>query len=143
MVLGGDFNVDFRRERVHTALLTGFCEDIGLLSITNHSSYKVDYTYNFNMSYFSIIDHFILSSALYNECMSDAVVFHDIDNLSDHEPIMSVAYLPLGHLGHGPPLCKISGPLRPWPPPWGLEIVTLNYLLQVEHLMYRLKYPFG
>jgi len=88
LVLGGDFNVDFRRERVHTALLTGFCEDIGLMSITNHPSYKVDYTYNFNMSYFSIIDHFILSSALYNECMSDAVVFHDIDNLSDHEPIM-------------------------------------------------------
>jgi len=37
----------------------------------------------------------------------------------------------LGHLGRGPL--------------WILAIVilNLNYLLQVEHLMYRLKYPFG
>jgi exonuclease III len=88
LVLGGDFNVDFRRNRSHTALLSAFCEDIGLMPTFHHSSYKVDYTYNFNMSRFSIIDHFILSTALHNECLSDVIVLHDIDNLSDHEPIV-------------------------------------------------------
>ena len=51
---------------------------------------------------------------------------------------------PLGHLGHGPPFTKYLGHLG-HAPLWCLEIVIshLNYLLQVEHLMYRLKYPFG
>jgi len=62
------------------------------------------------------------------------------------ELIESVAYLPLGHLGIcQPSILKIYGPLRPWPPLWFLAIVVLNlnYLLHVEHLMYRLKYPVG
>ncbi len=63
LVLGGDFNVDFRRDRIHTALLNSFCDDVGLMPTIHHSSYNVDYTYNFNMSRFSILDHFISSSA--------------------------------------------------------------------------------
>jgi hypothetical protein len=88
LVLGGDFNVDFRRDRSHTALLNDFWEDVGLISSILHSAYNVDYTYKFNMSRFSILDHFILSSALYNECIADVSVLHDIDNLSDHEPLL-------------------------------------------------------
>ena len=48
----------------------------------------MDYTYNFNMNRFSILDHFILSGSWYNECISDVFVFHDIDNLTNHEPII-------------------------------------------------------
>jgi exonuclease III len=84
LVLGGDFNVDFS----HTALLNSFCEDVGLIPSILHSAYNVDYTYNFNMSRFSILDHFILSRAMYNECMADVSVLHDIHNLSDHEPLL-------------------------------------------------------
>ena len=88
LVLGGDFNVDSRRDRSHTALLNGFCEDAGLIPSILHSAYRVDYTYSFNMSRFSILDHFILYSALYNKCMADVSVLHDINNLSDHEPLL-------------------------------------------------------
>jgi hypothetical protein len=67
LVLGRDFNVNFRRGRSHTALLNDFCDDVGLTPIVRHPSYNADYTYNFNMNRFSILDHFILSGALYNE----------------------------------------------------------------------------
>jgi hypothetical protein len=46
LVLGGDFNVDFRRDRSHTALLDGFCDDVGLTPIVRHPAYNVDYTSN-------------------------------------------------------------------------------------------------
>ena len=36
---------------------------------------------------FSILDHFILSGTLFDECVSSASVLHDVDNLSDHDPI--------------------------------------------------------
>jgi hypothetical protein len=88
LVLDGDFNVDFRRDRSHTALLNDFCDDVGLMPIIRHPAFNVDYTYNFNMNRFSILDHFIFSGALYNNCISEISVFHDIDNLSDHEPIL-------------------------------------------------------
>lgn len=87
LVLGGDFNVDFSRDRTHTALLNNFCDAVGLMPIIHHSSYSIDYTYNFNMHRFSILDHFILSGALFDECLSDVIVCHDVDNLSDHEPL--------------------------------------------------------
>jgi hypothetical protein len=56
--------------------------DRHLLSIIPHV------VYTFNMSLLSILDHFISPRALRSECMSDVSVFHDIDNLSDHEPLL-------------------------------------------------------
>jgi len=38
----------------------------------------------------------------------------------------------LGHLGHALPLWFLA-----------IVILNLNYLLQVDHFMYRLKYPLG
>jgi endonuclease/exonuclease/phosphatase family metal-dependent hydrolase len=87
VVLGGDFNVDFSRNWVHTALLTSFCEDIGMTPIIRHTKCNIDYTYNFNMSRFSVLDHFILSGTLYDECISSAFVLHEVDNVSDHDPV--------------------------------------------------------
>jgi exonuclease III len=87
VVLGGDFNVDFHRDRVHTALLSGFCENVGLSCATQHALCNVDYTYNFSMSRFSILDHFILSGTLFDESVSSINVSHDVDNLSDHDPL--------------------------------------------------------
>jgi len=46
-------------------------QNVGLVPVINHPSYHVDYTYTFDMNRFSILDHFILSGALYNECISD------------------------------------------------------------------------
>ena len=70
VIIGGDFNVDFSRPRVHTALLRGFCDDQGLHAAVEHHNSTVDYTYNFNMIRFSILDHFLLSPALFNCLMT-------------------------------------------------------------------------
>ena len=87
VIFGGDFNVDFSRDWTHTALLSSFCENIGLQPVVRHTSCQIDYTYNFSMSRFQVLDHFILSGALFDECVCSASVAHDVDNLSDHDPI--------------------------------------------------------
>jgi len=87
VIFGGDFNVDFGRDWTHTALLSSFCENIGLQPVDRHASCQIDYTYNFSMSRFQILDHFILSGTLFDECVCNASVVHDVDNLSDHDPI--------------------------------------------------------
>jgi len=35
-----------------------------------------------------VLDHFLLSRTLYSKSVDRVTVFHDIDNLSDHEPIV-------------------------------------------------------
>jgi len=88
IILGGDFNVDFTRDRTHTALLTSFCDNIGLFPGTRHSLCDIDYTYNFSMQRFSILDHFIVSGTLFDKCVAGVSVLHDVDNLSDHDAIV-------------------------------------------------------
>jgi hypothetical protein len=48
----------------------------------------IDYSYSFNMSRYNVLDHFLLSGILYNECTDNIHVLHVADNLSDHEPIV-------------------------------------------------------
>ena len=48
---------------------------------------EIDYSYNFNMQRFILIDHFILSEQLFTEIVSKVTVLHDIDNVSDHDPV--------------------------------------------------------
>jgi len=40
------------------------------------------------MTYFSCLDHFILYGTLFDETIMNASVLHDVDNLSDHDPIV-------------------------------------------------------
>jgi len=52
--------------------------------------FVVDYTYNFDGSRVSLLDHFLNSTSLVSLANSSVVsvsVQHDIDNLSDHERI--------------------------------------------------------
>jgi Reverse transcriptase (RNA-dependent DNA polymerase)/Endonuclease/Exonuclease/phosphatase family len=88
IILGGDFNVDFSRNWFHTELLTDFCDNLNLEPVYQHSNYHVDYSYNFNMSRFNVLDHFILSGILFENSIMSVDVFHHGDNLSDHEPII-------------------------------------------------------
>ena len=88
IMIGGDFNVDLSREWIHTAVLNSFCDNIGLLPIVKHKKCDIDYTYNFNMSRFNILDHFILSSTLFDVSVDHASVIHSVDNTSDHDPIV-------------------------------------------------------
>lgn len=88
IIIGGDFNVDFCRNWQHTELLTDFCDNLNLEPVNRHNNYHIDYTYNFNMSRFNILDHFILSGVLFDEAIISADALHDGDNLSDHDPII-------------------------------------------------------
>ena len=47
---------------------------------TTQDSSTIDYTYNFNMQYFHVLDHILVS-------VCSAEVCHDIDNTSDHDPV--------------------------------------------------------
>ena len=87
VVFGGDFNVDFTRDWPNTRVLADFCQRFNLCSVNTHSSNTIDYTYNFNMQYFHVLDHILVSELLYNEAVCSAEVCHDIDNTSDHDPV--------------------------------------------------------
>ena len=54
VIAGGDYNVDFSRDRGHTVLLNDFCEHTSLTPAIRHHSCKIDYTYSFNFSRFSL-----------------------------------------------------------------------------------------
>lgn len=86
-ILGGDFNVDLNKHVIHSKLLMDVCADNDLRIATLHECCKIDFTYNFCMSRFSFIDHFIVSAAMYDTSIVDCLVRHDGDNLSDHDPI--------------------------------------------------------
>ena len=85
---GGDFNVDFSRNWFHTELLTDFCDNLSLEPVYQHNNYHIDYSYNFNMSRFNTLDHFILSGILFENSIMSVDAIHCGDNLSDHEPIV-------------------------------------------------------
>lgn len=87
LVLCGDFNVDFDRNNIGYYVLSDFCRQFNLHFADNHLSYSVDYSYNFNMQRFSTLDHFILSSTLFDSCLIQCCVQHDGDNISDHDPL--------------------------------------------------------
>ena len=87
-IIGGDFNVDFIKRKVHSKLLIDVCADNDLRIATLHERYNIDYTYNFCMTRFSFIDHFTVSTAVYETSIEDCIVRHDGDNLSDHDPIL-------------------------------------------------------
>ena len=95
--IGGDFNVDLSRNSVHTALLRSFSDTHNLLYASESSHATIDFTYNFNMSRFSLIDNFILSSFLFHSMLMHVNVLHDVSNLSDHEPLFIELQLPVTH----------------------------------------------
>jgi len=87
VIVGGDFNVDFSRAWLHTGILRDFCAKLNLEPTILHESSHVDYTYNFNMSRFNLLDHFIVSGTLFHTAVELVSVMHDGDNISDHEPL--------------------------------------------------------
>ena len=99
VIVGGDFNVDFARDRLHTVLLNNFCDTIGLNPVIRHNNYNVDYSYNFGLCRFSILDHFLLSGSIYDNSVISISVMHDADNASDHDPIVLHLSLELKYIG--------------------------------------------
>ena len=85
VMIGGDLNTDMSRaESERPPLLREFCERLGL-----HICLPpfVDYTYkNETTGSRSVIDHFIVSDNL-RDVITEYIVTHDGDNLSDHDPV--------------------------------------------------------
>jgi len=90
IILGGDFNVDFNGNFNNTTLLSGFCKRCNLVSADFHTDSSIDFTFNFNNERFSIIDHFIVSESLFKFSIDSVCVIHEVDNLSDHEPLFGL-----------------------------------------------------
>jgi hypothetical protein len=74
-IIDGDFNMDLARNWIHNALLQSSCDDIDLHFMLQHEKSAVDYTYNFNMCRFNTIDHFLVSSVIYHNCVLKYSVF--------------------------------------------------------------------
>ena len=84
LIMGGDFNVDFKRnESRNLGLLKQFIDEEFLNCITLDLP-NDEYTYDNNRGNKSFIDHFILSESLIN---CNIIISHDGNNLSDHSPI--------------------------------------------------------
>ena len=70
LILDGDFNTDFARHTPHITELERFCASLNVWPVVRHPVSEVDFTYNFGMKRFSIIDHFILPICVFDasEC---------------------------------------------------------------------------
>ena len=75
VVICGDFNVDFSTNWLHTEILSSFCDNMNIKPVYGHSNCNIDYTYNFDMSRFNTLDHFLLSGVLYEKCVDGACFF--------------------------------------------------------------------
>jgi uncharacterized protein (DUF2249 family) len=51
------------------------------------------------MERFSILDHFLVSSTMYNTCVNKVGVLYDVDNTSDHDPIFLEVKLDVNYIG--------------------------------------------
>jgi len=87
VVFGGDFNVEFSRASCDSYVLKDFCVRIKLYPLTDYNHSQVDYSYYFAMRHFHTLDHFIVSVQIFQESVNKMFVIHDVDTLSDHEPI--------------------------------------------------------
>ena len=94
-VVCGDFNIDINRISDNLSLLRTFCSQASLHMADSHTSYSIDYSYNFNMQRFSTLDHFLLSDYLFSSTLISCTVCHDCDNLSDHDPISLKLEIPV------------------------------------------------
>jgi len=86
----GDFNTDLSRAHsLHTQTLINFLNEESLKSFQSSDLYSVDYTFeSFIDGTRSVIDHIFVSDNLYN-FVTEVTCAHDIDNLSDHEPVFA------------------------------------------------------
>lgn len=66
--------------------------------VARHQVISVHHMYYFDMTRFLILDHFILSAWIFNSSVVKYTVLHEMDNLSDHKPLLLVLCLPLERL---------------------------------------------
>jgi hypothetical protein len=80
--------MDLSRARVHIAMLNSFRSNLEMNLAVCHDKCQIDYSYSFNSIRYSVLDHFLLSGTLYSKSVDRVTALHDIENMSDHEPIV-------------------------------------------------------
>ena len=66
------------------------------------------------MKHFSVIDHFILSEQLFRQTVRCVNVLHDVDNLSDHDPLYMELNVAVTRFTLNDKLIILSQPGRKW-----------------------------
>ena len=88
IILAGDWNTHFDRNNAQTQHLLEFITRNNLKVCWDNPNAVKDYTYmNFSLSHFSCIDHFIVSSNIFDSISSSSVLT-DCANPSNHALIM-------------------------------------------------------
>ena len=83
-VIGGDLNVEIMRQTGNSKYILNFVENNNMQFLWN---LDVDYTYKSYDGASSVIDHFVMSNEVAYAVCKGCVV-HDVDNLSNHNPIV-------------------------------------------------------
>ena len=87
LILGGDFNADFKRHSKFVSMVRDFVNKMDLERSWNQ--FPVDFTHvseKDGKTYTSLIDHFFWNNT-FSELVTDAGVMHVPENMSDHSPI--------------------------------------------------------
>ena len=74
IIIGGDYNVDFKISSFNLILLNNFIEDEGLISSNIFNDVQNDFTYESGMGNKSFIDHFLFSSNIRDEILKCNIV---------------------------------------------------------------------
>ena len=87
IIVCGDFNTSFSRSNAQSACLTDFINRNRLISSWDNPHANIDFTYcNHSLNHFSVIDHFIVSSNIYDS-ITASIVLWDPTNISLHNAI--------------------------------------------------------
>ena len=88
--IAGDMNRELTRQNSwYTSGIKRFVTDESLYFAHEHPTSNIEYSY-FNTTYntFTIIDHFIVSKHLYDSIVKHYSLCDEVDNQSDHCPIV-------------------------------------------------------
>ena len=104
MCVLGDMNTDFSRTHSwHSQALNRFIDHENLYNALQHSSSNVSYSYSNSYSQcYSILDHIFLSKSLSHYIVNYYSKCDEVENQSDHAPIVLELDIPIDHHIHVP-----------------------------------------
>jgi len=86
---------------------------------------------------FNVLDYFLLSDIIFNTAVVSAHALHDVDNISDHEPIILQLCFQLRYLGFSN---KIQTPRVSWAEASDSDLY--NYQCSLSHELSTIVLPF-
>ena len=89
-IIGGVFIVGWSRDSSRTQCSSDFVESYNLRCIGLDTRFNIDYTYQFSMERFSVIDQFLMlqhNFEIHSDIVNNLFADHHVDNCSDHDPL--------------------------------------------------------